>query len=289
MPEQLNILTVDLEEWFVVEILREKYPFEQWPALPSRVQENSYRLLDLFNRKHVRATWFVLGWCAERYPRLISDIAAEGHEIACHSYQHRRVDQLTPETFREDTQRALEAIQQASGVRPFGYRAPSWSINASIPWAFEILGELGFDYDSSIFPIKHDLYGIPDGPRQLFKMSLSEGRYLFELPASTVRLFGRNLPVTGGGYLRHSPFWFSRQMVKRLNNKGIPAVIYIHPWEFDPNPPKANGLSLSQSFRTYGSTDIFGLKLEQLLSEFNFTTVIDYLGSFTRQKIGFER
>jgi len=289
MNNQLNLLTVDLEEWFSVEALSERFTFEKWPDLSSTIVRNSRRLLDLFDRKGVRATWFVLGWCAEKNPGLIRDICQAGHEIACHSYRHRRVNTLTPDSFREDTVRALDTIEKAAGVRPTGYRAPSWSIDPSVAWAFEILAELGFDYDSSIFPIKHDLYGMPTGPRQLFEMTFENKRRLVEVPASTYRLLGQNLPVGGGGYLRHSPYWYTSRIVKRLNGMGQPVVVYVHPWELDPDTPQVEGLSLIQRFRTYGSTSTLSAKLSQLLDEFEFTCMADYISFATQNKIGFER
>ena len=222
-------------------------------------------------------------------PDLMRRIAYYGHEIACHSYGHVQVSDLTPMQFRKDTTRAMEAITGATGITPIGYRAPSWSINDSVPWAFEVLAELGFEYDSSIFPIKHDLYGMPTGPRSLFRMQFENGRALYELPASTQRIFAQNLPLGGGGYLRHSPYWYSRWMIRRLNRQGQPVVVYIHPWEIDPEPPEIPGLSALQRFRMYGSTALLEQKLENLLSEFEFTTMVDYIRYVTRNPIGFER
>ena len=282
-----NLLTIDLEEWFVVQALRSEYGPEAWSRLPSTLLPNTQRLLELLRRYDVQATWFVLGWCAETYPDLIRQIADEGHEIACHSYFHNRVDEMTEEEFRRDTIRAMEVITTAAGVQPIGYRAPSWSISGDIPWAFEILAELGFEYDSSIFPIKHDIYGMPDGPRQIFRMKCREGRFLYEIPASTWRMLGKNLPIAGGGYLRHMPYWYSRWMVRRLNSLGQSANVYLHPWELDPNPPQMGELSLSQKLRSYGSTGILALKLKRLLVDFRFTTISDYLAEFRRQPIGF--
>jgi len=289
MSNNLNILTVDLEEWFVVEILSGRYGVNDWPQLPSTVVKNCHRLLELFHKKEVHATWFVLGWIAEYYPDLIREIHDYGHEIGCHSYEHNRVDKMGPELFREDTERAIEAIVKAIDVHPMGYRAPSWSINASTPWAFETLAELGFTYDSSIFPIKHDLYGMPTGPRQMFKMSFDNGNFLYEIPSSTLRIFGRNIPVSGGGYLRHSPYWYMRMMVKKLNKSGQPVMIYLHPWEIDPDLPRIQNLTPVQKFRTYGSTSLFKYKLERLLSDFDFINAADYIAVKTRRKIGFER
>jgi polysaccharide deacetylase family protein (PEP-CTERM system associated) len=283
----LNLLTVDLEEWFVVEIFSERFEMNQWEELPSTVVRNTRRLLSLFERHDVRATFFVLGWIAQRYPDLLQELVNRGHEVACHSFGHRRVDKMSVDDFRRDTEMAVDAIVKAIGNRPAGYRAPSWSINDSIPWAFQTLAELGFEYDSSLFPIKHDIYGIPDGPRRPFKMTFDNGRYLYELPASTVRVLGRNIPLAGGGFFRHSPYWYSRRMVRKLNSMGQPAVVYIHPWEFDPDPPRITGLSTLQKYRTYSSTSLLLYKFNKLLKDFEFTTVSDYLYRFKKRRIGF--
>jgi len=288
METTRNIFTVDLEEWYVVEALAQRYQRTDWGSLPSLVVKNSLRLLDLLNSHNVRATWFVLGWVADRYPDLIQEIFASGHEIACHSHFHRRVDTLGRDRFRKDTEMAVNAILKATGVLPYGYRAPSWSINSSVPWAFETLAEIGFLYDSSVFPIKHDLYGWPDGPRDLFRMEFGNGRTLYELPATTFRAFGKNVPVAGGGYFRHSPYWYSKKLIKTLNAAGQPAVFYIHPWEIDPDLPRINDLSLTQRFRTYSSTAILKHKVERLLDDFSFTTASDYMNLHKKKKIGFE-
>lgn len=287
MKMPTNLLTVDLEEWFVVDILSERFTTDMWDELPAKVIQNSYRLLELFGRYQTPTTWFVLGWIADRYPQLIREIYDQGHEIACHSFYHRRVDTLTPEEFRKDTERAVEAIVKATGVRPLGYRAPSWSINPSIPWAFEILADLEFEYDSSIFPIKHDIYGAPDAPRKIFKMQLESGRTLYEVPASTFRLLGKNLPIAGGGFLRHAPYWYSRLMIRKLNQQGQPAVVYIHPWETDPQPPVVEGLSFFQKYRSYGATALMYHKIERLLNDFSFTAMYDYVAQHKKRQIGF--
>jgi polysaccharide deacetylase family protein (PEP-CTERM system associated) len=285
----LNLLSVDLEEWYVVDVFSGRYTFDRWSSLPSTLVRNSRSLLELFRRKKVCATWFVLGWCAEQYPDLIREIAENGHEIACHSYRHVRVDRMDRGTFRKDTQLAVRAITDATGIRPSGYRAPSWSITSANSWAFEELAELGFEYDSSIFPIKHDLYGMPEGPRSLFRMAFNNGKSLWEIPSSTYRLLGRNIPVSGGGYLRHSPYWYSRMMINRLNARGDPVLIYIHPWEIDPEPPRVENATALQRFRMSGSTRLFRHKIERLLSDFEFTNLSDYIRRITKRKIGFER
>jgi polysaccharide deacetylase family protein (PEP-CTERM system associated) len=288
MGNQANLLTVDLEEWYVVEILQDRYNFENWPDLPSTLTRNVRRLLSLFEHKRVHATWFVLGWCAERFPDLISEIADHGHELACHSYRHRRVDKMDEATFRQDTMKAVQKVFDATGIRVRGYRAPSWSINENVSWAFRVLAELGFDYDSSIFPIKHDIYGMPKAPRKMFKMTFDDGKTLWEVPSSTFRLLGFNLPMAGGGYLRHSPYWYTKSMIKLLNQQKIPAMIYVHPWELDPDPPRINGLSAAQKFRTYGSTALFAQKLDKLLSDFEFSSIGDYVAKMGKKRIGFE-
>ncbi len=284
-----NILTVDFEEWFVVENLRDNMAGEDWDSLTPRVEENAYKLLELFQAYQVRATFFILGWVAERYPNLVAGIVRAGHEIGCHSYSHRRVDLLSREEFEKDTRRAVRAIVNATGVMPVGYRAPSWSINSSIPWAFEILADQGFLYDSSTFPIKHDIYGEPDAPRTAFRMTLDSGRTLYELPASTVTVWGKNFPVGGGGYLRHAPYWFTSWMIRKLNRANRPAMIYIHPWEIDEKHPRVAGLTAFQKYRQYGAISTLMIKLERLLGEFDFSAAKDYIAMLNRRPIGFER
>ncbi len=284
-----NILTVDLEEWFVVENLRDVIAREEWEDLPKRVEKNTREILSLFADYHVRATFFVLGWVAEKFPQIIKEIAIAGHEIGCHSYYHRRVDTLDRDEFKRDTEMAVNAIFKATGISPVGYRAPSWSINSRIQWAFEVLAELGFEYDSSLFPIAHDLYGEPDAPTGTFRMQLDNGMTLYEVPASTIRIFGKNFPVGGGGYLRHGPLWFTAWMINRLNADKRPAVLYIHPWEIDREHPKLDGLNALQKYRQYGSISTLMIKLEKLFRKFDFYSARDYLGTIKRKKIGFER
>ncbi len=284
-----NILTVDLEDWFVVENLKDNIRFEEWDELPERVVKSTNRLLELFDYYDVRATFFVLGWIAEKHPGMVHDVSSMGHEIACHSYCHGRIDALTEEQFREDTRRAIGAIAEACGVVPVGYRAPSWSINSKIPWALEVLADMGFLYDSSVYPIKHDIYGEPGGPKQIVRLELASGRHIHEVPASTINILGKNFPVGGGGYLRHSPFWFTKKMIYKLNDNNRPAVIYIHPWEIDTKQPRVNGLTAFQRYRQYGSINTIERKMEMLLQTFDFSTVKDYIKGLVRKPIGFGR
>jgi polysaccharide deacetylase family protein (PEP-CTERM system associated) len=221
--EPSNILSVDVEDYFQVEAFAGVVDRSQWESFPRRVEDNTLRLLDLFDERGVKATCFILGWVAERHPRLVAEIVKRGHEPACHSYWHRLIFRLSPQEFREDTQRAKTCIEQAAGIPVYGYRAPAFSITAKSSWAPEILVELGFRYDSSIFPIKHDLYGVPDAPRAPFLLKTPSG-VLREFPMSTFRVFsGMNLPVAGGGYLRIFPYWYTSMGVRR--GRGMRGVL----------------------------------------------------------------
>ena len=287
MNKEINIFTIDLEEWFVVEILSKHYQKKEWEKLQSTVVDDSIHLLNLLNRHNVKATWFVLGWVAEKFPDLIQEISYSGHEIACHSFYHRRVDLLTKDEFIKDTEKAINALIKSIGNAPYGYRAPSWSINNKNPWAFEVLADLGFLYDSSVFPIKHDIYGWEKGPRYKFKMNFENGKSIYEVPATTYSLFGKNVPVAGGGYFRHSPYWYSRMVIKKLNKASQPAIFYIHPWEINSDLPKIEGLTTLQKFRTYSSSSLLKHKVENLLTDFKFSTMAEYLQLFEKKKIGF--
>lgn len=287
MNNHKNIFTVDLEEWFVVEIFSKKYSTDDWHSLPSTILDKTIKLLKILKRNNIKSTWFVLGWCADKYPEIIQEISHNGHEIACHSYYHRKIDSMTPDEFRRDTEQAVSSIFKAIGNQPLGYRAPSWSINDTNTWAFEILTEFGFLYDSSIFPIKHDIYGWPNGPRFVFKMKFNNGNSLIEIPATTYRFFGKNIPLGGGGYFRHSPFWYTKAMIKNLNSKKHPVVFYIHPWEIDGDLPVIEGLSMLKKFRTYSSTSLLQHKMLKMIDSFDFTSFADYLQLYKKKKIGF--
>jgi len=236
-----NIASVDVEDYYHVEAFSDIVSRETWPEYPSRVEANTKTVLDLFDECKVRGTFFILGWVAERYPALVREIVARRHEPACHSYWHRLIYNLSPAEFREDTQRAKAVIEQACGAAVSGYRAPSFSITHRSSWAAEILVETGFRYDSSIFPVRHDTYGVPDAPREPFEIITPSGA-IVEYPMATFRFGGSaNFPVGGGGYLRIFPYWYTRQGVRRAWSEGLPVVSYIHPWEFDPEQPRLNG------------------------------------------------
>jgi polysaccharide deacetylase family protein (PEP-CTERM system associated) len=236
-----NIASADIEDYFQVEAFARSVDRSTWSSYACRVEGNTQRLLDLFDECDVRGTYFILGWVAERYPGLVREIAGRGHELGCHSYWHRPIYKLSPEEFREDTQHAKDVIEEASGAPVCGYRAPSFSITNQSLWAFDILAELGFAYDSSVFPVSHDLYGMPGAPRAPFVVKTPSGQVL-EYPMATFRLAGgRNLPVGGGGYLRIFPFWYTDLGVQRAWREGLPVVSYIHPWEIDPDQPRLSG------------------------------------------------
>jgi polysaccharide deacetylase family protein (PEP-CTERM system associated) len=236
-----NVLSVDVEDYFQVEAFTDIVKAADWDTYPSRVESNTARLLDLFDQCGVKATFFILGWVAERKPALVKNIVSRGHEPACHSYWHRLIYRLNPAEFREDTARAKDCIEQAGGEPVYGYRAPSFSVTAQSRWAPEVLAELGFRYDSSIFPVRHDTYGVPDAPRAPFLIPTPSGD-LLEFPMTTFRIgFGPNLPVAGGGYLRMFPSWYTKVGVRRVWSEDLPVISYVHPWEVDPEQPRLPG------------------------------------------------
>ena len=267
-----NVISVDVEDYFHAEAFSKVVNPTDWNGRPSRVEENTRRILELFSKLGVEATFFVLGWVAERYPALVREIAAAGHELACHSYQHRLIYNVTPEVFRDDTRRAKELIEQAGGAPVCGYRAPTFSIDTRSLWALDILAELGFVYDSSIFPIYHDRYGIPQAPRFPFRVATSAGP-IIEYPMTTFRLWGEhNFPVGGGGYLRLLPRWYTRLGSRRAQKDNRPVIAYVHPWEIDGQHPRLK-LGFQSRFRHY--TNIGKKTYERLadmLKEGEFTS-----------------
>jgi polysaccharide deacetylase family protein (PEP-CTERM system associated) len=265
-----HILSVDVEDYFQTEAFSSTAPRREWDQYPSRVEANTLRLLDIFEHADAKATFFVLGWVADRFPSLVREIAARGHELACHSYWHRTVYSLDPETFREDTRSAIRAIEDASGIRVSGYRAPTWSITRNSLWALRILAEEGITYDSSIFPIRHDLYGIPGAPAHPYFMKAGE-QSLLEVPPATLTCGPFKFPAAGGGYLRIFPLLYTRLAIQQIEKKSRPAVIYLHPWEIDPKQPRLAG-SRKSRFRQYFGLDSLEKKLCRLLASYRFTT-----------------
>lgn len=274
--EVKHILSIDLEDYFHVEAFAGVVSRDKWNRYPSRVERNCHLLLDIFDRHSVKATFFVLGWVAQRFPKLVREVHQRGHELACHSYWHRRVSSLTPAEFRTDTRAACDAIEQAASVRVTGYRAPTWSVTPQSLWALDILCEEGFTYDSSIFPIRHDLYGIPNASRHPYYHTISHGRRLLELPPATVRVAGKNLPAAGGGWFRLLPFRYTKWAFQRFESEGTPLVFYLHPWEIDPDQPRMSA-PLKSRLRHYTNLGRTQARLERLLRSFKFQTFQDYL------------
>ena len=262
----LNALSVDVEDWFQVGAFERLVARDSWDGLPQRVERNSEAVLALFETAGVKATFFTLGWVAERYPSLLRRIADAGHEIASHGWDHRRVFTMRPAEFRADIDRARLAIEDASGQSPAGYRAPSFSIDKRTPWAHRILAEEGYSYSSSVAPIRHDHYGWPEAPR--FAHRPLDDSPLIELPVTTVEIGGRRLAAGGGGFFRLLPFRFSSWAIDRVNRHDRrPAVFYFHPWEIDPGQPRVPGAPLKTRLRHYGNLSIMEAKLRKLLGK----------------------
>jgi polysaccharide deacetylase family protein (PEP-CTERM system associated) len=273
--EVVDALSVDLEDYYQVEAFASTVPRSSWPEFQPRVDENTCRVLELFARHKVKGTFFVLGWIAERNPSLIRQIVGAGHEIACHGYDHQRVTSLNRDEFRADLRRARNTIEDACGVRVIGYRAPTFSITRRNLWALEVLAEEGFLYDSSIFPIRHDNYGVPDAPRFSHRRNLACGLSIFEFPISTVRIAGINLPATGGGYLRLLPMTYMRWAIDRIHKRDRQSVIlYFHPWEIDPQQPRLQA-GWKSRFRHYFNLGKTADRLSALLSNGRFEPMIN--------------
>jgi len=277
----LNALTVDLEEYFQVSNFEHLIERGCWDALPSRVVDATGRLLDAFDETGNTATFFVLGWVAERQPALVREIAERGHEIACHGYGHELVYDLGPERFRADLRRARSAIEDATGISVRGYRAPSYSITRSSLWALSVLVEEGFHFDSSIFPIRHPRYGIPDFARHPVTLSLGNGTAIREFPMTTLQAGPLNLPLAGGAYLRFLPAPVFRWAFSRLVAAGEPTVLYVHPWEVDPEQPRQD-TSLRVRINHYYNLGRTEGRLRSLLQRFRFAPLGRVLGDLER-------
>lgn len=273
----INALTVDVEDYFQVSAFENAIDRDQWQHLPLRVEQNTQRLLELFEQKSVKATFFILGWVADKVPNLITNIADAGHEIACHGYSHKLIYNQSKKEFAEETIRSKSLLEDISGKKVNGYRAASYSITRSSLWALDILAEAGFEYDSSIFPVVHDRYGLPGSPESIYYFETESGQKLIEYPLTTVKIGPLTLPMAGGGYFRLYPYWFTRLNLARLNKKTRkPFIFYLHPWEIDAKQPKIQASMLSK-FRHYNNLDKCEGRLEKLLSFFKFTSVQDVL------------
>ena len=276
----LNALTVDLEDWYQG-LTSTGQRVDRWPVYEDRVVESSQKLLDILDEAGVKATFFVLGYVADQFPALVRRVADAGHEIGLHSYHHRPVHRLTPDQFRADLVRGREAVEQASGRQVIGYRAPMFSINRSALWALEVLTEMGFRYDSSVFPTRNMLYGFPDAPR--FPYHPLGNSPFVEFPLSTVHMLGINWPVAGGFYLRLLPYPLFKRGLQRINREGKPAVIYLHPWELDADQPYPNP-TLRERFTHYHNLRRTAAKLTALLRDFRFGPLASLLDGAVLQR-----
>jgi len=263
-----NALSVDIEDWFQVGAFEKTISRADWDGLLPRVERNSDAVIALFGRAGVKATFFTLGWVAERHPALIRRIVDAGHEVASHGWDHKRVFSMTPEAFRADLARTRAVLEDAAGQNVTGYRAPSFSIDQRTPWAHEILAEEGYAYSSSVAPIVHDHYGWPEAPRFAFRPVAGSG--LVELPVTTARLAGRTLAAGGGGFFRLLPDAFSRWAIRRANADQRPAIFYFHPWEIDPGQPRVTDAPLRSKIRHYSRLGSMEARLERLFGAFDW-------------------
>jgi len=271
-----QVMTVDVEDYFHVSAFEKNIKKSDWKNLELRVEENTYRLLALFAEKGAKCTFFTLGWVAERCPNLIKAIVEQGHELASHGYAHQRATSMTPEQFRADVSKSKQLLEDAAGQAIIGYRAPSFSFNDSNTWVYQELVELGFEYSSSTYPIKHDLYGVPDWPR--FKYQRPEG--IIEIPVPTARKDNKNTGIGGGGYFRLYPYWLSKRRIDSyLASEKQPYSFYFHPWEIDPKQPRVSGASMKSKLRHYVNLAKMESKVGHLLEDYQWDTMKSvYLG-----------
>jgi polysaccharide deacetylase family protein (PEP-CTERM system associated) len=272
LTHPVNAMTVDVEDYFQVSAFEKYINRSDWDSLPQRAGQNTHRILDVFAEHHIHATFFTLGWVAERNPDLVKRIVNEGHELACHGYAHQRVTDQTPAQFSSDIIKAKTLLEDLAGQAVNGYRAPSYSIGAKNLWAHDILNEAGFLYSSSVYPVKHDLYGMPDAPRYIYQpLKNSEFK---EIPITTVTIGKKNFPCGGGGFFRFYPYAFSKWAFQVINHKEHQSgIFYFHPWEIDPKQPRQKGINLKSRFRHYLNLDKMEHRIIRLLTDFNWDTM----------------
>ena len=280
-----NALTVDVEDYFHVAAFDKEVAPADWDDFSPRVEPNTYRLLNLFDEFDTRATFFVLGWVAERFAHLVREIVQRGHEVACHGLSHQLVYRQTPRLFRQETLRAKACLEDQIQRPVLGYRAASYSITKRSLWAIDVLAELGFEYDSSIFPIHHDRYGIPDSPRIPYRLVSENGVALTEFPPSTLRILGYAVPVSGGGYFRIYPYSMTRAALAHINStEGMPFIFYLHPWEIDPGQPRIR-TGLLSSLRHYTNLSRCEARLRRILTDFRFAPAVEVLKALSLPSI----
>jgi polysaccharide deacetylase family protein (PEP-CTERM system associated) len=275
----VNAFSIDVEDYFQVAALAPAVSRESWPTREYRVEANTERILNLLAEKNVKGTFFVLGWVAEKSPGLVKRIASAGHEIACHGFSHQLIYKQSQTEFREETTRAKRFLEDVIGQPVLGYRAASFSITRESLWALDVLIDLGFEYDSSIFPIRHDRYGIPGASPAIGRISGPSARTLVEFPMSAATFLGVQVPVSGGGYFRILPYWLTRKGLRQINESaGRPFTFYLHPWEVDPGQPRVK-VSAFSTFRHYTNLHKCEARLRQVLTDFSFSTMRDVLTS----------
>lgn len=274
-----NAFTVDVEDYFQVEALSEKVNRKDWGKFESRVEKNTDVIMSILDENNISGTFFILGWVAKRHPNIVKNISDAGHEIASHGMSHQLIYNQSPEVFRNETRDSKKLIEDLCQKEVIGYRAATYSITKKSLWALDILAEEGFKYDSSIFPMRHDRYGIPDINPLPHLLTTPNGLNLVEFPITTVKTKHLTLPVAGGGYFRIFPYMYTRWGLKRTNKNNQPFVFYIHPWEVDPEQPRVDGLSTLSKFRHYSNLKICHKRLEKLTRDFDFTTMDKVLSS----------
>ena len=277
----LNAFTIDVEDYFQVGAFRRTIPVSDWDKWELRVEANVEKLLTILDAAGVQGTFFVLGWIAEKVPQSVKRIAACGHTVASHGFLHQLVYTQTETEFREDVRKTRKMLQDLSGQAVLSYRAPVFSITKKTPWAHRVLVEEGYLYDSSVFPIHHDLHGNPNAPARIHRIETEAGS-LLEFPPAVVKLLGQNIPTGGGGYFRLFPFAITRRMLQSINSAGNPFVFYLHPWEIDPDQPRVHGAPLKSRFRHYLNLKRTEPRLQRLLQTFSFAPMEEVLENWAQ-------
>lgn len=279
-PRVTHAMTVDVEDYYHVAAFANVIKPDDWPQWPSRVEANTDRLLGLFDQANIKITFFILGWVAEHYPQIVRKIHAQGHEIASHGYSHQLIYKQSPEVFRAETAKSKQLLEDLTQTPITGYRAASYSITRKSLWALDVLAELGFTWDSSIFPTRHDNYGIPGSPEEPYRIITSNGTSLLEFPLTTAKVLGQAIPAAGGGYFRQYPYALSRWLFNRASdNQTKPQIFYLHPWEVDPEQPRVPNASWFSNFRHYTNLNRCLPRLERMINDFPFGTMSQALGS----------
>jgi polysaccharide deacetylase family protein (PEP-CTERM system associated) len=283
--ETVNAISVDVEDYYHVSAFSKYINKTEWDSLESRVERNTQRILEIFNNEEVKATFFILGWIAEKYPKLIKEISDYGHEIACHGYSHDLIYTQSKEDFQKETIMSKRILEDIVGSEVIGYRAASYSITNRSLWALDVLAQAGFKYDSSIFPILHDRYGIKNAEPFPHVVKTEKGNSIIEFPISTIKMLSFNVPISGGGYFRLYPYWLTRLGLRKINlDYNSPFIFYMHPWELDVNQPKIDSNYISK-FRHYNNIDKFETRLLKLVNDFRFTTVSEVIKEIDLEKV----